>query len=100
MSKDNPILVTGAAGNIGSAGRTIVKRLRDKGIPVRALWVISISTPKSLNRWHQLHESISSSLYAKLRTTTDTFFPAKDFPRYPQDRPQVIMARTQYLRTH
>jgi len=37
MSKNGSILVTGAAGNVGSVGRTIVKLLRDKDIPVRAL---------------------------------------------------------------
>ncbi len=37
MSENNPILVTGAAGNIGSVGRTIAKLLREKDIPVRAL---------------------------------------------------------------
>jgi NAD(P)H dehydrogenase (quinone) len=37
MSEKNPILVTGAAGNMGSVGRTIVKLLREKDIPVRAL---------------------------------------------------------------
>lgn len=37
MSEDNPILVTGAAGSIGSVGRSIVKLLREKQIPVRAL---------------------------------------------------------------
>ena len=37
MPETNPILVTGAAGNIGSAGRTVVKLLREKEIPVRAL---------------------------------------------------------------
>jgi|AGTN01.3.fsa_nt_gi hypothetical protein len=37
MLDNNPILVTGAAGNIGSVGRRIVKILRDKDIPIRAL---------------------------------------------------------------
>lgn len=37
MPENKPILVTGAAGNIGSVGRTIVKLLREKNIPVRAL---------------------------------------------------------------
>jgi len=37
MVAKNPILVTGAAGNIGSVGRTIVKLLRNKDIPVKAL---------------------------------------------------------------
>jgi len=37
MPESNPILVTGAAGNIGSVGRTVVKLLREKAIPVRAL---------------------------------------------------------------
>lgn len=37
MPENKPVLVTGAAGSIGSVGRTIVKLLRDKDIPVRAL---------------------------------------------------------------
>lgn len=37
MSEQSAILVTGAAGNVGSVGRTIVKLLREKEIPVRAL---------------------------------------------------------------
>ena len=37
MSEQSPILVTGAAGNIGSVGRTIVKLLREKDMPVKAL---------------------------------------------------------------
>jgi NAD(P)H dehydrogenase (quinone) len=32
-----PILVTGAAGNVGGVGRTIVDLLRQRGLPVRAL---------------------------------------------------------------
>ncbi len=37
MSDTNPILVTGAAGNVGSVGRNIVKLLRERDLPVRAL---------------------------------------------------------------
>lgn len=37
MPKQNPILVTGAAGNTGSVGRMIVQLLRDRDLPVRAL---------------------------------------------------------------
>ena len=37
QSDQNPILVTGAAGAVGSVGRTVVKLLREKGLPVRAL---------------------------------------------------------------
>jgi uncharacterized protein YbjT (DUF2867 family) len=37
MSNNTPILVTGAAGNVGSIGRGVVKRLRERDIPVRAL---------------------------------------------------------------
>src|SRR5271168_5262186 len=37
MSITNPILVTGAAGNVGAVGRTIVKLLRERDLPVRAL---------------------------------------------------------------
>ncbi len=37
MSEDNPILVTGAAGGIGSVGRLVVQILREKGRSVRAL---------------------------------------------------------------
>ncbi len=33
----NPILVTGAAGNVGAVGRTIVELLRKQDLPVRAL---------------------------------------------------------------
>jgi NAD(P)H dehydrogenase (quinone) len=36
MSNDTPILVTGAAGNVGSVGRGVVK-LREGDLPVRAL---------------------------------------------------------------
>lgn len=36
MSTASPILVTGAAGNIGAVGRGIVERLRQRGLPVRA----------------------------------------------------------------
>lgn len=34
---DSPILVTGAAGNLGGVGRSVVAMLRQRGIPVRAL---------------------------------------------------------------
>lgn len=37
MSQNNPILVTGAAGNVGSVGRTVVKLLRERELPVKAL---------------------------------------------------------------
>jgi uncharacterized protein YbjT (DUF2867 family) len=37
MSDTSPILVTGAAGNIGSVGRIVVELLRDRKLPVRAL---------------------------------------------------------------
>jgi NAD(P)H dehydrogenase (quinone) len=37
MSNNTPILVTGAAGNVGSVGRDVVKLLRDRDLPVRAL---------------------------------------------------------------
>lgn len=37
MSNSNPILITGAAGSNGAVGRTVVKLLRDKKVPVRAL---------------------------------------------------------------
>ena len=38
MSNNNaPILVTGAAGNVGSVGRGVVKLLRERDLPVRAL---------------------------------------------------------------
>lgn len=37
MSIESPILVTGAAGNIGAVGRTVVTLLRKRDIPVRAL---------------------------------------------------------------
>lgn len=37
MSNDTPILVTGAAGNVGSVGRGVVKLLREREIQVRAL---------------------------------------------------------------
>ena len=33
----NPILVTGAAGRVGGIGRTVVKLLRQRDLPVRAL---------------------------------------------------------------
>src|SRR5215468_7486135 len=34
---DSPILVTGATGQIGGVGRTVVQMLRNRGLPVRAL---------------------------------------------------------------
>jgi NAD(P)H dehydrogenase (quinone) len=34
---ESPILVTGAAGNVGGVGRTVVELLRQRGLPVRAL---------------------------------------------------------------
>ena len=37
MSKNTPILVTGAAGNVGSVGRGVVKLLRERDLQVRAL---------------------------------------------------------------
>ena len=37
MSNNTPILVTGAAGNVGSVGRGVVKLLRERDLPVRAL---------------------------------------------------------------
>ena len=37
MSTSDPILVTGAAGNLGGVGRTIVELLRQRNLPVRAL---------------------------------------------------------------
>lgn len=38
MATDNsPILVTGAAGDVGAIGRTLTKLLRERGLPVRAL---------------------------------------------------------------
>lgn len=36
MSNNTPILVTGAAGNVGSLGRGVVKLLRERDLPVRA----------------------------------------------------------------
>lgn len=37
MSDQKPILVTGAAGKVGAVGRTVVERLRQHKLPVRAL---------------------------------------------------------------
>ena len=37
MSNNIPILVTGAAGNVGSVGRSVIKLLRERDLPVRAL---------------------------------------------------------------
>jgi len=37
MADDSPILVTGAAGNVGAVGRNVVQLLRERGLPVRAL---------------------------------------------------------------
>jgi uncharacterized protein YbjT (DUF2867 family) len=34
---ESPILVTGAAGNVGGVGRAVVELLRQRGLPVRAL---------------------------------------------------------------
>jgi NAD(P)H dehydrogenase (quinone) len=37
MSTNRPILVTGAAGQLGGVGRTVVEMLRQRNLPVRAL---------------------------------------------------------------
>ncbi|MDX3852336.1 NAD(P)H-binding protein [Streptomyces sp. AK02-01A] len=37
MSTTSPILVTGAAGNVGAVGRTVVQLLRERDLPVRAM---------------------------------------------------------------
>jgi NAD(P)H dehydrogenase (quinone) len=37
LSHENPILVTGAAGGVGSVGRIVVELLRNRGLPVRAM---------------------------------------------------------------
>jgi NAD(P)H dehydrogenase (quinone) len=37
MSNNTPILVTGAAGSVGSVGRIVIKLLRERDLPVRAL---------------------------------------------------------------
>jgi NAD(P)H dehydrogenase (quinone) len=37
MSNNSPILVTGAAGNVGSVGRGVIKLLRERDLQVRAL---------------------------------------------------------------
>jgi NAD(P)H dehydrogenase (quinone) len=37
MSPGGPILITGAAGRVGAVGRTVVERLRQRALPVRAL---------------------------------------------------------------
>src|SRR5712672_1087008 len=37
MSIDSPILVTGAAGRVGGVGGAVVKMLRQRNLPVRAL---------------------------------------------------------------
>ncbi|GAA0404295.1 NAD(P)-dependent oxidoreductase [Acrocarpospora corrugata] len=37
MADERPILVTGAAGDVGAVGRTVVELLRRDGLPVRAL---------------------------------------------------------------
>jgi uncharacterized protein YbjT (DUF2867 family) len=36
MSRESPILVTGAAGHVGGVGRTVVELLRQRGLAVRA----------------------------------------------------------------
>src|SRR5215207_4372428 len=37
VERNAPILVTGAAGQLGSVGRTVTHLLLDRGLPVRAL---------------------------------------------------------------
>ena len=37
MTTNEPILVTGAAGQLGAVGRTVTGLLLDRGLPVRAL---------------------------------------------------------------
>ena len=37
MPVESPILVTGAAGRVGGVGRAVVERLRNRGLPVRAM---------------------------------------------------------------
>jgi len=40
MSNETPILVTGAAGNVGSVGRSVVKLLRERGKSLRSVDVV------------------------------------------------------------
>ena len=37
MADNGPILVTGAAGQLGAVGRTVCGLLLDRGLPVRAM---------------------------------------------------------------
>jgi NAD(P)H dehydrogenase (quinone) len=37
MTSNEPILVTGAAGQLGAVGRTVTGLLLERGLPVRAL---------------------------------------------------------------
>ena len=37
MPSSRPVLVTGAAGQVGGIGRLLVEILRDRGVPVRAV---------------------------------------------------------------
>jgi nucleoside-diphosphate-sugar epimerase len=37
MPNNTPILVTGVPGNVGSVGRSVIKLLRERDLPVRAL---------------------------------------------------------------
>ena len=37
MADNGPILVTGAAGQLGAVGRTVTSLLLDRGLPVRAM---------------------------------------------------------------
>lgn len=45
MSDQNPILVTGAAGNVGAVGRTVVERLRQHKLPVVIAAVLENPSP-------------------------------------------------------
>src|SRR6267143_3769438 len=40
MTDNGPILVTGAAGQLGAVGRTVCGLLLDRGLPVRAMVVV------------------------------------------------------------
>jgi len=60
-----PILVTGAAGRVGGVGRAVVERLRNRGLPVRAL------VHREDKRAHALRETGPGVVDADLTVPTD-----------------------------
>jgi nucleoside-diphosphate-sugar epimerase len=54
---NGPILVTGAAGQLGAVGRTVTKLLLERGLPVRALVWASYTGPAGTTDWRMARNS-------------------------------------------